>query len=94
MSGHKSECPAATGQSANQNTNAAIVPPAAKICDLQAKRLATLKARFALAGITLCAIENDHGETVYIVSRWALTRELESLDAVEAWLTQVTGVQS
>ncbi len=76
-----------------QNTNAAIVAPAQKIGNLQAKRLATLRARAALAGVSLFALENDHGKTVYIVSRWALTRELPDLEAVEAWLEKVTGVR-
>jgi hypothetical protein len=57
----------------------------------QAKRLATLTARCALAGVTLHAIEDDHGKTVYIVSRWALTRELPDLNAVESWVNQLTG---
>lgn len=57
------------------------------------KTLATLRARAALAGVTLYAIENDHGKTVYIVSKWALTRQLDSLDAAENWLDLVTGVK-
>ncbi len=55
------------------------------------KRLATLTARAALAGVVLHAIENDYGATVYIVTRWAMTRELADLNAVEAWLDRVTG---
>jgi hypothetical protein len=46
----------------------------------RAKRLSTITARCALVGITLSPIEDDHGKTVYIVSRWALTRELADLD--------------
>ena len=57
----------------------------------QSKRLSTLTARCAFAGVTLYPIENDHGKTVYIVSRWALTRELPDLDAVERWLDKMTG---
>ena len=57
------------------------------------KQLATLHARCALAGVVLHQIENDHGKTVYIVSKWALTSELADLDAVSAWLVKVTGVQ-
>ena len=48
----------------------------------------------ALAGIVLSAIENDHGETIYIVSKWALTRELPDLEAVSPWFQKVTGVRS
>ncbi len=55
------------------------------------KRLATFRARAALAGVTLHALDNDYGKTVYIVSRWAMTRELADLDAVENWLDRVTG---
>lgn len=59
--------------------------------DFTAKRFATLRARAAIAGVTLYAIENDHGAPRYIVSRWNLTRELSSLDAVERWLDLTTG---
>lgn len=89
---HKSENPAATGFNAKQNTDAKSIAPAEKIGNPD-KRLATLRARAAMAGITLCALENDSRETVYIVSRWALTRELPDLEAVSAWLEQVTGVR-
>jgi hypothetical protein len=57
------------------------------------KRLATLRARAALAGVTLYQSTTDTGQPCYIVSRWALTRQLESLDAAEHWLDQVTGVK-
>lgn len=50
------------------------------------KRLATLTARAALAGVTLTTTDDDSGQRVYIVSRWALTRALPSLDAMEQWL--------
>ena len=58
------------------------------------KQFATLQARCALAEVTLHQLENDHGNTVFIVSRWALTRELQDLDAVASWLDRVTGVKS
>ena len=58
------------------------------------KLFATLQARCALAEVTLHQLENDHGNTVFIVSRWALTRELQDLDAVASWLDRVTGVKS
>ncbi len=57
------------------------------------KEFATLQARCALAEVTLHKLENDHGNVVYIVSRWALTRELADLDAVAAWLDRVLGVK-
>ena len=58
------------------------------------KLFATLQARCALAEVTLHQLENDHGDVVYIVSRWALTRELTGLDAVASWLDRVVGVKS
>lgn len=70
-----------------QSTNAAIVASAENL----GKPFANLRARCTLAGIVLSAIENDHGKTVYIVSKWALTRELPDLEAVSSWLQKVTG---
>ena len=58
------------------------------------KLFATVQARCALAEVTLHQLENDHGRTVFIVSRWALTREMADLDAVAFWLDRVTGVKS
>jgi hypothetical protein len=55
------------------------------------KRFATLQARAALAGVALAAIEDDAGRPAYVMTRWALTRQLDSLDAVERWLDQLTG---
>ena len=55
------------------------------------KQLATLRARAALAGIAMNAIEDDYGKTVYIVSRWAMTRQIDTLEAVADWLDLVTG---
>lgn len=55
------------------------------------KQLATLRARAALAGIALNAIEDDYGSTVYIVSRRAMTRQIDSLEAVTELLDLVTG---
>lgn len=83
MSTPKSECQLAGWQNANLKTHTEFTP-------IQ-KKLATLRARAALAGVSLHTIENDHGETVYIVSKWNLTRELADLDALETWLNRVTG---
>ena len=58
------------------------------------KQLATLQARCALAEVSLHQLENGHGQKVYIVFRWALTHELQDLDAVASWLDRVTGVKS
>lgn len=55
------------------------------------KRFATLRAAAALAGITLLQIEGDLQPVVYIGTRWAMTRQLDSLDEVASWLSRVTG---
>lgn len=70
---------------ADQNTiNAADFTP-------DQKRLATLRARAALAGVALYSIEGDDGRPLYVLTRWHLTRELRTLDEVDAWLDKVTG---
>ena len=84
IAAHKSECPAATGQHAtNQNS------PADFTADQ--KRLATLRAKAALSGHILHAIEGDNGQTLYIFSKWAQVRQLESIERAELWLAHVTG---
>lgn len=55
------------------------------------KRFNTLQARAALAGVALAAIEDDAGRPAYVVTRWALTRQLSDLDSVERWMDQLTG---
>jgi len=55
------------------------------------KQFATLQARAALAGVILYRVDDDHGDEVFVVSRWALTRELRSLEEVEEWLDLATG---
>ncbi len=57
------------------------------------KAFETLRAECALAGVSLVQSSDERGHAVYIVSRWALTRELADLAAVSAWLQMVTGVK-
>lgn len=58
------------------------------------KRVATLRARAAEAGVQLHVFDDeDTGKTFYLVSRWNMTRQLESIDAAEAWFDLVTGVK-
>jgi hypothetical protein len=81
---HKSESPAATGLCADQNTHATDFTP-------DQKRLATLRAKAALTGHVLHAIEGDNGQTLYIFSKWAQVRQLENIERAETWLAHVTG---
>ena len=55
------------------------------------KRVSTLRARAALAGVVIHVIEGDSGETLYIFSRWELCRQLDSIEAAERWLDAMTG---
>jgi hypothetical protein len=61
---------------------------------LDRKRLATLTARGALAGLFLCCIDSDVVPALYIVSHRALTREFPNTDDVERWLDLVTEKKS
>ena len=56
-----------------------------------AKQVENVRAECALAGVALVPSRDERGQTVYIVSRWALTKELQDLNAVRAWLARVTG---
>lgn len=56
-----------------------------------AKRFATAQALAALHGVTLYRIDGDFGRPIYCATRWAMTRQLDDMDQVEAWLQMVTG---
>ena len=56
---------------------------------LDPKQLSTAKARVALWGGVLHAMEGDDGQPLLIVSRWSLTRAFADLAAVEAFLADV-----
>lgn len=55
------------------------------------KELDSLRARCALAGITLHSGTDNLGNALFLVSRWNLSRTFSTLDQVEAWLWVVTG---
>lgn len=57
------------------------------------KRFATLQAAAALRGITLHQSHDEAGRPRYIVNRWALTKELSDIEAVELFLA-VQGVRA
>lgn len=54
-----------------------------------AKQAATVQAKAALAGVRVDPIEGDNGRLVWIVTRWALTRECNTLDEVRAFLSRM-----
>ncbi|MEB0059249.1 hypothetical protein [Variovorax sp. LG9.2] len=55
------------------------------------KRFTTLQARAALSGVVVHNLKDDRGQPEYIVTKWSLTKALSSLDALEAWIDQMTG---
>lgn len=57
------------------------------------KRAANLKARAALAGVTVLESQDEHGRPEWIVTKWHLTRSVSSLDELHAWLDRVVGKQ-
>lgn len=58
---------------------------------VDAKRLATLAARAALLGVALHHTEGDFVPDIFLLTKWALTREFTDMDAVEQWLDLVDG---
>ena len=78
----KSECPAATGQNAEQTNNAAIFAEN----DHERKRFATLAARAAIKGHVLQKLGSG-----YLLSRWGHARQFVDLDTAEAMLRRIEG---
>jgi hypothetical protein len=55
------------------------------------KRISTAAARAALLGGSLVHSLDDRGRPVYILTRWAYTREFQDLGAVERVLDVMGG---
>ncbi len=87
----KSECPAATGQNAEKNTDTAILPPAQKTGNHE-KHFATLRAQFARQGHRLeRAFHGESKEPTYYAERWGLVRWLPTLHDAAMFLVQIGG---
>lgn len=79
-----------TAATADNGSPAAEATPAAASCDpWQTKTFASLRARAALAGFTLCAMTVTDGLCLYLLSRWGLSRTLPDLAAVAVFLRLV-----
>lgn len=61
---------------------------------VDAKTFATLQARCALLGVALQRSTDDAGREVFIASKWALCRQLDTPAAVERFLRQVGGPEA
>ena len=57
----------------------------------EAKTFATLQARAALQGVSLVRSTDDRERPVFVASKWSLTRQLDSVEAVEQFLRQIGG---
>jgi hypothetical protein len=55
------------------------------------KQFATLRARAALSGVELYQVDDDVGRPLFIVTKWAMTSAMSTLDDVAAWLARVDG---
>lgn len=56
---------------------------------MDCKEFRTLQAHAALAEIRVDPIDSDNGRRVYIVTRWALTKQCDSLDELRALLKRM-----
>lgn len=83
----EAKSPAATGLNAEERNSTQIIGLSAD----DRKRWANLQAHAALAGITTHRYESQDGQEKYLAARWSLSREFESLEALELWLADVTG---
>lgn len=81
---HKSECPGGAGQVAKQSTNNIVDFTSALDSD---KGLATLKARFAIAGHQV----HDGSNHDFIVTRWGMARHCPDVAALRIF-ARVLGV--
>lgn len=58
---------------------------------VQAKRFATLQAKFAMRGHALRSVATPSGRTSFVAEKWGLVRWLDDLDAADAFLIQIGG---
>ena len=84
----KDECPELAGGGALKQQSKANTPDCAKPT-AECKQLATLRARLALAGWALNSTAVGDGSVTYSASRWGMSRNLDSLDAVAVFADRV-----
>jgi hypothetical protein len=58
---------------------------------LDDKLYATLQAKAALLGVSLIRSEDERGHEVFIVSKWAMCRQLSNSDEVALLLNRMAG---
>ncbi len=55
------------------------------------KAFATLQAKAALVGVSLVRSTDEHDREVFIASKWAMCRQLDTVEAVEQLLNRMNG---
>lgn len=58
---------------------------------LDDKTYATLQARAALAGVSLVRSTDERGQEVFVISKWAMCRQLDTVESVEQLLARMSG---
>lgn len=72
-----------------QYAGAATVIPVRAGATQLSKAEADVIAPAALAGVAVTPTEDDRGRRVYVVSRWAMARQCDTLDEVRQLLLQM-----
>lgn len=80
-------CTSTTKTSENRCSHRALGPAPG----LDQKGFATLQARAALLGVSLVRSTDDRDREVFIASKWSMTRQLDSIAAVEELLQRIGG---
>ena len=58
---------------------------------LDEKLFATLQAQAALLGVSLVRSTDENGHEVFIASKWAMCRQLDTSEEVELLLARMSG---
>ncbi|VTU28414.1 hypothetical protein [Variovorax sp. PBL-E5] len=84
----KRESPLAGGQFAGETTEEVLI---VGHVGADSKTVATLKAKFALAGHEMTVARNRDGRVICTVSRWGQARSFTHFHDVEEFLRQIGG---
>lgn len=58
---------------------------------LDDKAFATLQAKAALVGVSLVRSKDERGQEVFVISKWAMCRQLDTVESVEQLLARISG---
>lgn len=77
------------GKTAEDHKDSAITNRSRNATEPARKAFSNAQAKAALAGFSVEQIEADDGGQVFIVSRWSLTRQCDTLDDVRELLQRM-----